>query len=224
MNELGFRALPSVDVLDHRGQVIGPPGAVPDERHHRAAPDRRSVMRAQAVLELESVFAARRECLDAALHFIAGFEVDGEARLRRAIPEDERAPARPRVFASSTLPLEIDRHQPDRGGVEDRTVLPLARRKRLLCALSVGDVDHHALPVHRAGELVLHHGRLLAHPDDASVSGDHPVLREERREGAPRCDVRGDHPLAVVRVEDVEPELVLGQPSLRVGSPSNCST
>ncbi len=35
-----------------------------------------------------------------------------------------------------------------------------------------------------------------------------------RRERAPRCDVRSDHPLAVVRVEDVEPELVLGQPRL----------
>jgi hypothetical protein len=60
--------------------MIGPPGPVPDERHHCAAPVRRSVIGPKAVLELESLFAVRGKCLDAALCFIAGFKVDGEVQ------------------------------------------------------------------------------------------------------------------------------------------------
>ena len=63
-----------------------------------------------------------------------------------------------------------------------------------------------------AGDAVLDNGSLLAHPDDESVARDHPILREE---GGERCTgrrVRLDHPLPVVGMENVEPELILVQP------------
>lgn len=53
---------------------------------------------------------------------------------------------------------------------------------------------------------------MLAHPDHAPVLVDHPVLGIELGESRARLRVRGGAPVAVVGVQHLEPELVLGQP------------
>ena len=110
--------------------------------------------------------------------------------------------------------VEAERHDADRGRLEDRAIAPLAGRERVLGVSAVGDVDHDALPVHAAAGLVLDHRCLLADPDDVPVAGDHAVLGEEGRERAPRLRVGRSHPLRVVGMEDLQPELVVGQPRL----------
>src|SRR2546421_8264 len=100
-------------------------------------------------------------------------------------------------------PVETDGHDADRGGIEDRPELTLARRQRSLGAFAVGDVDHDALPVGGTADRILDDGGLLAHPDDAAVARDHPVLGEEGREGAARLGIGGDHALGVLGVQDV---------------------
>ena len=108
--------------------------------------------------------------------------------------------------------VELERHQPHRRRVEDRSVLPLARRQGVFGALALADVDHHALPVEVAGRLVARDRSVLAHPDDVPVLVDHAVLGVELGQVRARVRVRGGTPVAVVGVEDVEPQLVVGQP------------
>jgi hypothetical protein len=76
------------------------------------------------------------------------------------------------------------------------------------------NVDHHPLPVESPGGLVLDDGGLLAHPDHTPVGGEHAVLGAERRERLSCPRVRLDHAGAVVGMENVEPELVVGQPRI----------
>ena len=53
---------------------------------------------------------------------------------------------------------------------------------------------------------------MLAHPDDVPVLVDHPVLGVELGQVRARLCIRGCTPVAIVGVEDVEPQLVLVQP------------
>ena len=53
---------------------------------------------------------------------------------------------------------------------------------------------------------------MLAHPDDVPVLVDHAVLAVELGQVRARLCVRRGAPVAIVGVEDVEPELVLVQP------------
>ena len=165
------------------------------------------------MLDPEAVPIARNELVELLRYAVVGLEVVREGLAVQFACREVAHLFQHRVRSQDPA-FEIERHHADRRRIEDRPELSLARSERVLRALALGDVDHHSLPVGEAGRLVLDDGRLLGHPDHVAVTGDHPVLGDERRQGAARARVLVDHPVSVVRVQDLQPELVVGQPRL----------
>jgi hypothetical protein len=89
---------------------------------------------------------------------------------------------------------------------------PFAPGERLLRCLAVADINHHTQPVRRAADRILDHRGLLADPDRAAIASDHPILGKQRVEIRPRLGVCLGHPLGVAGMDDVQPQLVVGQP------------
>ena len=213
VEQLVLGTLAVADVLEHRHDVRRLLGRVAHERHHGSTPHDGAVAAAEAVLDLAAVGLTRAQRVDDALDAVVGIEIVGER------PPVQRARGVVAHLLEHRVGLEdqaveAERHHPDRRGVEHRAELLLARAECLFRAFAVGDVDHHALPVRDAGRLVDDDLRLLAHPDDAAVARDHAVLGEERRQRRARILVLGGLALPVVRMEHLEPELVLVQPRL----------
>ena len=91
--------------------------------------------------------------------------------------------------------------------------LPLALQRlaqRLLGLLLLGDVDVEALPVVRLSGLAKHQHGMVADPHHPAVLGQDPVLHVPGIPGAVDALVLGQHPLAVVRVDQRLPEVRLG--------------
>ncbi len=76
------------------------------------------------------------------------------------------------------------------------------------------DVEEVALEVERLPVVVEDDDALVAQVDDASVAGDEPVLEAERLVRLVRLHVRGEHALAVFRVEQPGEQLGIGRPFL----------
>src|SRR5918998_617350 len=112
------------------------------------------------------------------------------------------------------LPLrQVGRHRrlqleaPDPLGalIYKSPVALLAPADLLLDELLLGDVVLDTLPVEGAPLRVANEGRLVPDPDHPPVAGELAVLRLERLAGPVGALVLGEHPLAVVRVHDVQP-------------------
>ena len=76
------------------------------------------------------------------------------------------------------------------------------------------DVEEVALEVERPSVLVHHDDALVAEMDDAPVARDEPVLEAERLVRLVRVHVRGEHAVAILRVEEAREELRFGRPVL----------
>src|SRR4029079_15825922 len=76
------------------------------------------------------------------------------------------------------------------------------------------DVEELALQVERLTVLVDDDDALVAEMDDPAVPGDEPILEAERLLGLVRMRVRGEHALAVVRMEQPREQLGILRPFL----------
>ena len=206
VDQLCFGALARVDVLEHHGQMLGAAGAVADEHQHEPEPAERAVLAVQRLLELAAVVVAVRHSRHRCGQLVAPDRLAGECAVH--ISECTLGG----VVRLADVPVEVERHQSHRRRVEHRAVLPLARRECVLGVLALADVDHHALPVQKTGRLVAADRRMLAHPDDVPVLVDHSVLGVQLGQIRARLCVRSCTPVAIVGVEDLEPQLVLVQP------------
>jgi hypothetical protein len=81
----------------------------------------------------------------------------------------------------------------------------------LLQPLALGHVGLDAQPVEGLALLVVHQGRLVPDPNHRAVPGDLPVLQRRRVPRPVGALVLGQHPLPVVRVEDLDPVSGLGE-------------
>jgi hypothetical protein len=114
-------------------------------------------------------------------------------------------------------PLGIVRAAEDGAGDvgDERPEAFLALSERLLRRLGLRDVEHVALPLDRAAGGVADDDVLVAEPDDPPVPGEQAVLADEglvRRERAP---VLGEGPLAILRMEHLDPAVWRARPFLR---------
>src|SRR5690349_1355261 len=97
----------------------------------------------------------------------------------------------------------------------DRGLLGGRTTQLLLGRLALGDVVEDAVPNRRAGLVGLEHG-LVEDPDRATVAGDHPVVDRRRVAGAERlARLLLERALSVVGVQQLRPELRIGEPLLR---------
>ena len=81
----------------------------------------------------------------------------------------------------------------------------------LLRLLSLGDVEHEALPAEGMTIFVAHEHRLVAQPDHTTVPGEHPVLQGERVPGLAGTPVLGKHPPPVVGMQHLRPVVGIGR-------------
>ncbi len=125
--------------------------------------------------------------------FIAGHEL--ECRIRLDDPSSD-----------------IDSHDTEHGCIEDRAEPHLARSQSFFGPFSLSDVHHHALPIELPRGNIADDGGLLAHPGKATPPRDQPILGADRRKCSPRFRVCSDHAVAVVGVQDLEPQLALPEP------------
>jgi hypothetical protein len=85
----------------------------------------------------------------------------------------------------------------------------------LLRLFAVGDVDHHALPEPGQPVVVPDEHRLVTDPDGPALAGHEPVLLDERLAALVGAQVLRQHTLAVVRVQELHPQVGVGGPGLR---------
>ena len=119
--------------------------------------------------------------------------------------------ARIDVRAELVEPVDVDG---ERQLLHESAIALLGRADRVLELLAFGDLEEVAVVVRRlallAGDLV----RLVEEPADAPVAGHHPVLGAEGLARLLRSSLLGEHPVAVVRVQDFAEEIRVRRPLL----------
>jgi hypothetical protein len=111
-------------------------------------------------------------------------------------------------------PVDVEREQHHRRGLDDRRHLRLRDPEAGLGAAQLGHVDEHALRVPRPAVGAAPDRLLVEHVHDRAVLGDDAVLEVDRDLLARAAGHLVDHPIAVGGVHDGGPELRVLGPAL----------
>jgi hypothetical protein len=132
------------------------------------------------------------------------------------VVEVEEHHADAELVPASARERELE-HLLEQDAVRQARELVVVREERdlLLRPLALGDVEDHALDQPRLAPLVADDERLLAHPQDAAVLVDHPVLVGERLLVPAGLDVLVPDAVLVLRMDVAAPAVRVREPLLR---------